>query len=316
MARSARVLHYWLIRTYKEGWSSNHISILQWSHIKGYTYTYLESSSSNYSITELETLCLQGFRLFPRWTSNDIWPPWKRIGIIYSTRLPKDQVWTSRYFHFLIEITCSQCFQTLTSGDIKWPLTSMENNTDHLPTKGYRHTMFEVQATFAYWDNVFTRFPDFDLWLPHMTSDLHGNIRDHLPTKGYQNTKFEVQATFSYWDTVFTRFPVFDLWWPQMTSMENNKDHLPTKGYQYTKCEVPATITYWDNMFTRFSDFDLRWPQMTSMENNADHLPTKGYQHTKFEVQATLTCWDTVFTRFPVYYLWWPQMNFDLHGKQ
>ena len=34
----------------------------------------------------------------------------------------------------------------------------MEDNRDHLPTKGYQHTKFEVQATFTYWDTVFTRF--------------------------------------------------------------------------------------------------------------------------------------------------------------
>ena len=90
----------------------------------------------------------------------------------------------------------------------------MENKTDHLHTKGYQHTLFEVQATFTYWDNVFTRFSDFDLWWPLTSME---NIRDHLPTKGYQHTKFKVPATFTYWDNVFTRFSDFDLWWPQMT---------------------------------------------------------------------------------------------------
>ena len=49
----------------------------------------------------------------------------------------------------------------------------MENKTDHLHTKGYHHTLFEVKATFTYWDNVFTRFSDFDLWWPQMTFDHH-----------------------------------------------------------------------------------------------------------------------------------------------
>ena len=69
---------------------------------------------------------------------------------------------------------CLQGFQTLTSGDLKWPLTAMENNRDHLRTKGYQHVKFEVQATFTCWDTVFTRFPVFDLWWPQMTFDLHG----------------------------------------------------------------------------------------------------------------------------------------------
>ena len=49
-----------------------------------------------------------------------------------------------------------------------------ENYRDRLPTKGYQHTKFEVQATFTYWDTVFTRFSVFDLCGPQMTFDLHG----------------------------------------------------------------------------------------------------------------------------------------------
>ena len=136
-------------------------------------------------------------------SSNDLWPPWKTIGIIYTPRATNILSLKFRWLS-LLEISCLQGFQTLTSGDLKWPLTAMENNRDHLRTKGYQQTKFEVQATFTCWDTVFTRFPVFDLWWPQMTFDLHENNRDHLPTKGYQHTKFEVQATFTSWDIVFT----------------------------------------------------------------------------------------------------------------
>ena len=94
-----------------------------------------------------------------------------------------------------------QGFQTLTSGDLKWPLTSMKNNRDHLLTKGYQRAKFEVQASFISWDIMFTKFSYFDLWWP-LTSMK--NNTDHLLTKTFQRTKFEVQATFTSWDIVFT----------------------------------------------------------------------------------------------------------------
>ena len=253
MARSARILQFWLICTYKEGWSSNHISILQWSHIyiKGYTTVYIPCLKFR-KISRIEIMCLKGFQnltsgdfkwpltsmennrdhlrtkgyqhtkfevqatftryhvykvfsLFTLVTSNDLWPPWKTIGIIYPPRAINRPSLKFQLIS-LIEITCLQGFQTLTSGDLKWPLTAMENNRDHLRTKGYQHVKFEVQATFTCWDTVFTRFPVFDLWWPLTSME---NNRNHLRTKGYQHTKFEVQATFTYWDTMFTRFSVF-----------------------------------------------------------------------------------------------------------
>ena len=195
----------------------------------------------------------------------------------------------------------------------------MENNTDHLPTKGYRHTMFEVQATFTYWDNVFTRFSDFDLWWPHMTFDLHG--KHYGPT-------FQGLSTYQVWSSgnfhllryrVYKVFSLLtlvtsnDLWPPWKTIgiiYPPRAINIPSlKFQQLSLIEITCL-----QGFQTLTSGDLKWP-LTSMENNRDHLRTKGYQHTKFEVQATFTYWDNVFTRFSVFYLWWPQMTFDLHGK-
>ena len=38
----------------------------------------------------------------------------------------------------------------------------MENSRDHLRTKGYQHTKYEVQATFTYWDTVLQGFQYFN----------------------------------------------------------------------------------------------------------------------------------------------------------
>ena len=102
----------------------------------------------------------------------------------------------------------------------------MENNRDHLPTKGYQYTKFKVPANFTYWDNVFTRFPVFDLWWPQMTFDLHGdNNRDHLSTYqglptyqvwssgNFHLLRYRVYKVSSLWQLVTSN----DLWSPWKT---------------------------------------------------------------------------------------------------
>ena len=151
--------------------------------------------------------------------------------------------------HLILEISCLQRFHTLTSGDLKWPLTSMKNNRDHLLTKGYQRAKFEVQASFTC-DIVlqgFTRFSDFDLWW-QMTFDLHeklGTSTPKVPT--YLSLKFKLISC------------VFRLW-PDLTKIRID---LLIKCYLHTKFEVQATFNSWDIMFTRFWGFDLWWPQMT-----------------------------------------------------
>ena len=152
-------------------------------------------------------------------TSNDLWPSWKTIGIIYSPRVTN--VLSLKFKqHLLLEILCLQGFRTLTTSDLKWPLTSMKNNRDHLLTKGYQRAKFEVQASFTSWDIVFTKFSYFDLWWPQMTFDLCetiGIIYSPWPTN-VPSLKFK-QVLLREISCLqgFTRFSDFDLWWPQMT---------------------------------------------------------------------------------------------------
>ena len=37
----------------------------------------------------------------------------------------------------------------MTAADLNWPLISIKTNRDHLLTKGYLHTKFEVHVTFT-----------------------------------------------------------------------------------------------------------------------------------------------------------------------
>ena len=96
-------------------------------------------SSGNFHV--LRQCVYKVFRLLPFVTSNDLWPPWKTLRIIYLPRAINIPCLKFQQL-LLIEITCLQGFQTFTSGDLKWPLTSMENNRDHLCTKGYQHNKF------------------------------------------------------------------------------------------------------------------------------------------------------------------------------
>ena len=169
MAKSARVLQYWLICTQRRLKFTPHFN----SAVITYIYQGLQYGlhTKFKKLSRIEIMCLKGFQTL---TSGDLtWPPWKTLGIIYPPRAINIPSLKFRQLS-LIEISCLQGFQSFNSGDLKWPLTCMENNRDHLPTKGYQHTKFEVPATFSYWDNVFTRFSNFYLWWAQMTFDLHG----------------------------------------------------------------------------------------------------------------------------------------------
>ena len=143
---------------------------------KCYLHTKFEVQATFTSWDIMFTRFYKVFRLWPLVTSNDLWPPWKTIGIIY---LPRATDVPSLKFkqHSLLEISCLQSFQTFTSGDLKWPLTSMKNNRDHLLTKAYQRTKFEVQATFTSWDIVFTS---------QGVTHIHTRIHTHTHTRHTQ----------------------------------------------------------------------------------------------------------------------------------
>ena len=70
------------------------------------------------------------------------------------------QIWS--VLHSYLEISCLQGFQILTSGDLKWPLTSTKNNRLLSLYEGYPQTKFELHWSFLSWDIVCTRFSDSD----------------------------------------------------------------------------------------------------------------------------------------------------------
>ena len=147
----------------------------------------------------------------------------KTIGIIYPPRAINIPSLKFRQLS-LIEIMCLQGLQTLTHGDLKWHLTSMENNRDHLLTKRYQLTKLKVQATFTFWDTVFTRFLVFDLWWP-LARNQKGNtivclilllrLLSDLPMEQQsENLKTDVkvgQEFFRCFEVTFIRFTGWNL---------------------------------------------------------------------------------------------------------
>ena len=88
----------------------------------------------------------------------------KTIGIIYA-------IWPTHILHMkslkftLLEISCFQCFDLLTSCDLKWPLTSTKNDRDHLRNRANPHKKYEIPHIYPSWDIMFTRFwPFYLLW--------------------------------------------------------------------------------------------------------------------------------------------------------
>ena len=153
-------------------------------------------------------------------TPNDICPPQKTIGIIYS-------IWPSITPNMtlvtltLLEISCLQGFDLLTSHDPKWPLTSTKNDRDHLLYKANQHTKYDISNIYPSWDIVFTS--NLQGFYHFTSSDLKWRVtsmknhRDHLLNMANPHTKYEIPHIYPTWDIVFTRFWPFDLSWPQMT---------------------------------------------------------------------------------------------------
>ena len=196
-------------------------------------------------------------------TSNDLWPPPKMIGIFYSIW---DIHWSSmRFIHVsLLETMCLQSFQTLTSGDHKWPLTSSKNNRDHLMNMG--KSSCQVRDSSMLSSLRYHVYKVFRLWPLATAHDLWPPPKA-IPSNYYRASMGEVWESFvfpllRYCLQGFQIITFHDLKWP-LTSTKNDRDLLLNMGHPLVKYEIHPCLPSWDNVFTKFSDFDLWWPQMT-----------------------------------------------------
>ena len=143
----------------------------------------------------------------PLVTPINLWPPPKTIEIIYS--IWPTHILSMRYLRVtLLEISCLQGFDRLTSGDPKWPLTSTKNNRDHLLNMGNSHGKYEIPHIYPSGDTVFTS--NFQ-GVYHLTSGdpkwpltFTKNNRDHLLNKGYLHVKYEIHWVYRSWVRDFT----------------------------------------------------------------------------------------------------------------
>ena len=97
----------------------------------------------------------------PCWPPNDMWPPPKTIGCLYS-------MWYTCILH--MRSVQYKGFHNLTPVDPKWPLTSTKNNRVLVLNVVHLHTKYEICPSFPSWDIVFTRF--FTIWPLLTTNDL------------------------------------------------------------------------------------------------------------------------------------------------
>ena len=125
-------------------------------------YTYIPNMRS-VQASLLEISCLQGFynvfTIWPLLTPNDLWPPPKTIGFLYSMRhsyIPNMRSVQAS----LLEISCLQGFYKvftiwplLTPNDL-WP--PPKNNRLLVLNGVHLHTKYEICPSFPSWDIVFT----------------------------------------------------------------------------------------------------------------------------------------------------------------
>ena len=161
---------------------------------------------------------LQGFRVL---TSGDLrWPLTStknnrvlplNMANLY-TKYEKCQSLLSRDIVFTNRL---RGFRSLTSGDLRWPLTSTKNNRV-LPLN-----MTNLCTTYEMCRSSISRDTMFTSCLRGFRSLTSGDLRWPLTsTKNDRVLPFNMTnlyRLFLSWYIMISRFTVFALWWPQMT---------------------------------------------------------------------------------------------------
>ena len=112
-------------------------------------------------VSTLKILCLHGFQGL---TSADLeWPltPTKAIGIICS-------IWNPLVKYEIHPHFCSCVCTKSSEFDLRWPLTSIKNNRDHLLNVEHPAVKYEIHPCFPSWDELFLQ--SCRVW-PVLTSD-------------------------------------------------------------------------------------------------------------------------------------------------
>ena len=143
-------------------------------------------------------------------TSNDLWPPWKTIGIIYPPRATNIPSLKLRQLS-LVEIPCLQGFQSLTSGDLKWPLTSIKTKgiiylprATNIPSLKFRQlSLIEISCLQASVTHAHTHTHTY-------THTRHHHRIDSFSLR--QGIKNRINIWVDRYITIFTNTPAAFIW--------------------------------------------------------------------------------------------------------
>ena len=214
------------------------------------------------------------FTIWPLLTPNDLWPPPKRIGFLYS-------MWYTYILNMrsvqasLLEISCLKGFHNLTPNDL-WPLPKTIGflysmwYTYILNMRSVQVSLLEISCLQGF-HNLTPVDPKWPLTSTKKNRLLVLNVV-HL------HTKYEICPSFPSWDIVFTRFSQFDLLTPN--------DLWPppkTIGFLYS-----MWYTYIPNMwFVQASLLEISCLQARRHGHTYTHTHT--YKHTHAIMNAKVT---------------------------
>ena len=195
---------------------NNRLLVLNVVHL----HTTYEICPSFHAWDIMFTRLLQCFTIWPLLTPNDLWPPPKTIGFLYSmwyTYIPNMRSVQASH----VEISCLQGFHNLTPVDLKWPLTSTKNNRLLVLIVVHLQTKYEICPclSFPSWDIVFT-------------------------SRSVQASLLEISCL-----QCFHNLTPVDLKWP-LTSTKNNRLLVLIVVHLHTKYEICPSFPSWDIVFT------------------------------------------------------------------
>ena len=165
-------------------------------------------------------------------TSNDLWPPWKTIGIIYSPSATN--VLSLKFKQVLLcEISCLQGFTRFSdfeSGDLKWPLNCSEKPIGIIYSPRATNVLSLKFNIFHFLKHImFTKFSYFDLWWndlwpPWKTIWI---IYSPRPTNGYQ-----------VWSSSYFYFLRYRVYKPRRTYTHihtHTHTHTPSPSHRFLR---------------------------------------------------------------------------------
>ena len=156
---------------------------------KGYQRAKFEVQASFTLWDVVFTRFYKVFGLWPLVTSNDLWPPWKTIGIIYSPRATNVLSLKFRH-HSLLEISCLQSFilwPLVTSNDLWPPWKTIgiiySPRPTNVPSLKFKQVLLlEISCLQAKASHTHTRTHTYT----HTHTHIHTHTHTHTPSPSHR----------------------------------------------------------------------------------------------------------------------------------